>query len=71
MESTYARDLPDLAACHAELPALIAEFRRRFARLPAPRPVHRAVVKVKFADFTCTTAECMSVAPDEAVWAAL
>jgi DNA polymerase-4 len=28
-------------------------------------------VKVKFADFTCTTAECMSVAPDEAVWAAL
>ncbi|MDR2614740.1 MAG: DNA polymerase IV [Candidatus Accumulibacter sp.] len=71
VETTYARDLPDLAACRAELPALIAEFRRRFARLPAPRPVHKAVVKVKFADFTQTTAECTSAAPDETVWAAL
>jgi DNA polymerase-4 len=71
VETTYARDLSDLAACHAELPALIAEFRRRFATLPAPLPVHKAVVKVKFADFTQTTAECASAAPDEAVWAAL
>ncbi|MDR2091945.1 MAG: DNA polymerase IV [Azoarcus sp.] len=71
VETTYARDLPDLAACHAGLPALIAEFRRRFARLPAPRPVHQAMVKVKFADFTRTTAECVSTAPDETVWAAL
>ncbi|MDR0578729.1 MAG: DNA polymerase IV [Candidatus Accumulibacter sp.] len=71
VETTYPRDLPDLAACRAELPALVAEFRRRFARLPAPRPVHQAVVKVKFADFTQTTAECVSAAPEEAVWAAL
>jgi DNA polymerase-4 len=71
VETTYARDLPDLAACHVELPALIAEFRRRFARLPAPRAVHKALVKVKFADFTQTTAECISAAPDETVWAAL
>jgi DNA polymerase-4 len=71
VETTYARDLPDLAACHAELPALIAEFRRRFVRLPAARPVHKAVVKVKFADFTQTTAECLSSAPIDAVWGAL
>ena len=71
VETTYARDLPDLPACHAELPELIEEFRRRFARLPAPRPVHQALVKVKFADFTRTTAECVSAAPDESVWAAL
>jgi DNA polymerase-4 len=71
VETTYACDLPDPAACHAELPALITEFRRRFARLPAPRPIHKAVVKIKFADFTQTTAECLRNAPDEAVWAAL
>ncbi|MDR0703102.1 MAG: DNA polymerase IV [Azoarcus sp.] len=71
VETTYARDLPDLAACHTELPALIAEFHRRFAKLPAPRPVRQAMVKVKFADFTRTTAECVSAAPSEAVWAAL
>ena len=71
VETTYARDLPDLPACHAELPELIEEFRRRFARLPAPRPVHQALVKVKFADFTQTTAECVNAEPDEAVWGAL
>ncbi|MDR2209321.1 MAG: DNA polymerase IV [Azoarcus sp.] len=71
VELTYAHDLPDLAACHAELPSLIAEFRRRFARLPKPVPVHNAVVKVKFADFTQTTAECVCTSPDETVWGAL
>jgi DNA polymerase-4 len=71
VETTYARDLPDLAACHAELPALVAEFRRRFAGLSAPRPLHKAVVKVKFADFIQTTAECVSAAPEESVWRAL
>jgi DNA polymerase-4 len=71
VETTYAHDLPDLATCRAELPALIAEFRRRFARLPAPRPIHKTVVKIKFGDFSQTTAECTSAAPDEAIWAAL
>ncbi|MDR1463095.1 MAG: DNA polymerase IV [Azoarcus sp.] len=71
VETTYANDLPGLDACRAELPALIAEFRRRFAGLPAPRPIHKAVVKIKFADFSQTTAECTSAAPGDAVWAAL
>ncbi|MDR1423891.1 MAG: DNA polymerase IV [Azoarcus sp.] len=71
VETTYARDLPDLAACHVELPALIAEFQRRFAKLATPRPIHNAVVKVKFADFTQTTAECLAVSPAETIWRAL
>lgn len=71
VERTYVCDLPDLAACHAELPALIAEFRRRFAKLPVPRPVRNAIVKVKFADFAQTTTECMCPSPDETVWGAL
>jgi DNA polymerase-4 len=71
VETTYVTDLPDLAACRAAMPALIEEFRRRFARAQEARPVHKAVVKIKFADFTQTTAECVATAPDEAVWAAL
>jgi DNA polymerase-4 len=71
VETTYAKDLPDLAICRAELRPLIAEFRRRFTRLPAPKPIRSAVVKVKFADFTQTTAERMNAAPDETVWMTL
>lgn len=68
VETTYVTDLPDLAACRAALPALIGEFRRRFERAREARPVHKAVVKIKFADFTQTTVECVSSAPDEFVW---
>ncbi len=68
VETTYAVDLPDLAACRAALPALIEEFGRRFARAQERRPVHKAVVKIKFADFSQTTVECVAHAPDAAVW---
>jgi DNA polymerase-4 len=71
VETTYACDLPDLSACHARLPALIKELRRRFLLISKPGPIHNAVVKVKFADFTQTTAECLNTAPNEAVWRAL
>ncbi|MDR0563939.1 MAG: DNA polymerase IV [Azoarcus sp.] len=71
VETTYAHDLPNLAACHAELPALMEEFWRRFAKLPAARPVHNAVVKVKFANFEQTTAECVCTSPNETVWGRL
>lgn len=71
VETTYIADLPDLAACQGALPALVAEFRARFERAREARAVHKAVVKVKFSDFTQTTAECVAHAPDEAVWRAL
>lgn len=71
VETTYVKDLPDLAACRAALPALVSEFSRRFERAGETRPVHKAVVKIKFADFSQTTAECVATAPDHTVWAAL
>ncbi|MDR2690630.1 MAG: DNA polymerase IV [Azoarcus sp.] len=71
VETTYAQDLPDIATCHAMLPALIEEFWRRYERLSDPRPIHNAMVKVKFADFTQTTAECVHASPDETIWQAL
>lgn len=71
VETTYAHDLPDLAACRAALPALIEAFGGRFARAAETRPVHKAVVKIKFADFSQTTVECLSSAPDDEIWRAL
>lgn len=71
VETTYATDLSDLAACQAALPALIEEFGRRFERAREVRPVHKAVVKIKFADFSQTTVECVANAPDAAVWQGL
>jgi DNA polymerase-4 len=71
VETTYVKDLPDLLACHAALPALVDEFSRRFERARDTRPVHKAVVKIKFADFSQTTVECVATAPDAAVWSAL
>ncbi len=68
VETTYVTDLPDLAACRAALPALVEEFQHRFERAREPRPVVKAVVKIKFADFSQTTAECGASAPDVDVW---
>lgn len=55
-ENTFHRDLPDLAACHAELPALIARLDARLARHGNP-PIKGTFVKVRFNDFTLTTLE--------------
>ncbi|QID18364.1 DNA polymerase IV [Nitrogeniibacter mangrovi] len=68
VETTYATDLPDLAACEAALAPLMEDFNRRFARLDPAPPVHKAFVKIRFDDFTRTTAECLADAPDEARW---
>ncbi len=68
VETTYATDLPDLAACRTALPTLIAEFHHRFERARETRPVHKAVVKIKFADFSQTTAECVAQQPDTDTW---
>jgi len=68
VETTYTPDLRDLASCRSALLALLEDFRRRFERAQDRPPVHKAFVKVRFADFSRTTAECVSSAPDEGVW---
>lgn len=71
VETTYTPDLLDLEACRAALGALLEDFHRRFERARDRPPMHKAFVKVRFADFSRTTAECVSTAPDETVWMAL
>ena len=68
VETTYTPDLHDLDACRAGLLALLEDFHRRFERARGRPPVHKAFVKVRFSDFSRTTAECVSNAPDDAVW---
>ena len=68
VETTYVSDLPDLPACCAALPALIEVFWRRFEQAKEKRPVHKAMVKIKFSDFSQTTIECVTSEPDHEVW---
>lgn len=71
VETTYVTDLPDLAACEAAVVPLLADFQRRFDRLdPAPL-VHKAFVKIRFNDFTRTTAECVATGPGAVDWSVL
>lgn len=71
IETTYATDLADLAACVAALPPLVEAFEQRMERKVDGEVVHKAFVKVKFADFTQTTAECVEPAPGAATWTRL
>lgn len=57
VERTFHSDLPDLAACQAELPELLAELNRRQQRLDDSYSPEKPFVKVKFHDFTQTTVE--------------
>lgn len=57
VENTFDKDLPDLAACLEQLPALLAQLETRMALLdPTYRP-DKPFVKIKFHDFSQTTLE--------------
>jgi DNA polymerase IV len=60
VEETYTIDLPDFAACRAQLPALITQLQARIERAEAATSIRKLFVKIRFADFQRTTAECLS-----------
>lgn len=60
VESTFSSNLRSLRECHQQLPTLIAELQRRLAGVPSDYRIKHLLVKVKFADFTQTTAETVA-----------
>ncbi len=64
VERTYDKDLPDLAACQAQLPSLLEELTVRQQRLDDNYRPDKPFVKVKFHDFTQTTVQQAGAAFD-------
>ncbi len=70
-ERTFSRNLTTLAECEEALDDLIEELLNDLAEKAGERAVRSAVVKVKFADFTRTTRECVCGEPRREVFLAL
>lgn len=68
VEETYVVDLPDLDACLRQLPELLTQLQARMQRARAERHTHKLFVKIRFADFRKTSAECVATATDPALF---
>jgi len=64
-ESTFIENLTTLEQCRQELDMLVAELEEELRAKAADRQIHKAFVKVKFADFTRTTRECICAHPTQ------
>ena len=62
-ECTFPDNLTTLEECREALDTLVTELEEELRAKAGDRPVHKAFVKVKFADFTRTTRECVSAHP--------
>ncbi len=67
VENTYAHDLTSSTDCQNALPELFDDWHRRMQRVQNER-AHKAFIKIKFADFTQTTVECLCTAPNLAIY---
>lgn len=65
-EETYTPDVPDLRSCLALLPELYDSLLGRIKRAGAEKNVHKLFVKLRFANFTQTTVECVGREPNMA-----
>jgi len=70
-ESTYPDNLTTLEECQRELDKLVEELFQELRAKASDRQIHKAFVKVKFADFTRTTRECVSPNPDRETYQTL
>jgi DNA polymerase-4 len=62
-ECTYSQNLTSLDACRRAIDSLIADLETELRQKADSRQIRKAFVKVKFADFTRTTKECLSSHP--------
>jgi DNA polymerase-4 len=62
-ECTFPDNLTTLEECRQAMDQLVAELNQELLAKALDRRIHKAFVKVKFADFTRTTRECVSDHP--------
>lgn len=70
-ECTFPDNLTTLEECRQAMDALVAELDQELRAKASDRQIHKAFVKVKFADFTRTTRECISENPTREIYQAL
>jgi DNA polymerase-4 len=68
VEETYVTDLPDLSSCQQRLPEVLRNLVERVRRAKAERNIDKLFIKLRFADFQRTTAECVGTRLDVAVF---
>jgi DNA polymerase-4 len=62
-EATFGENLSTFAACRKEMEILAGELLVELGQKAAERVVRKAFVKIKYADFTRTTHECVCAQP--------
>jgi DNA polymerase-4 len=70
-ECTFSDNLRTLEECRQAMDKLITELEQEIRNKAVDRQIYKAFVKVKFADFTRTTKECISIAPTRETYQAL
>jgi DNA polymerase IV len=70
-ECTFSDNLTNLEQCQRELDQLVTDLEQELRAKASDRLIHKAFVKVKFADFTRTTKECVSAHPTREIYQAL
>lgn len=70
-ERTYLENLSSLEACAQALEELLEELEQDLRAKASSRVIHKAFVKVKFADFTRTTRECVTDQPERTTYQTL
>jgi DNA polymerase-4 len=62
-EETFSRNLTTLPECERQLAILHADLLRDLAGARDARPIRKVFLKIKFANFTRTTVECVATEP--------
>jgi DNA polymerase-4 len=70
-ETTFSDNLHTLGECQAAMDKLVEELEEELRAKALDRQVRKAFVKVKFADFTRTTRECVTANPTRETYQAL
>ena len=70
-ECTFSDNLTTLEQCRHELDQLVIDLELELRAKAGERPIRKAFVKVRFADFTRTTKECVSAHPTREIFQTL